>query len=68
VLNQYSIVLFNFEAVGVDFLDSQALQEQPIEVVTAFGPGPRPKPHTPVSYEPDTKLAPQSKEISIGFY
>jgi hypothetical protein len=61
-------VLFNFEAAGVDFPDSQILQEQPIEIATAFAPGPRPKAHTPAVYEPDTKIAPQSKEFSIGFY
>ncbi|KIM40546.1 hypothetical protein M413DRAFT_11437 [Hebeloma cylindrosporum] len=64
----FASLLFAFETAGVGFPNNQVVQEQRIEITTAFAPGPRPHSHTPAVYEPDTKLAPQSKEFSIGFY
>jgi len=44
---QYSIVLFPFDAVGFDPLDSHPLIEQPVEMTTRYGLGPRPKRFAP---------------------
>jgi len=65
VFLQYSVVLFNFRAHGLEFPETPFLQEQRIEIATTFAPGLLPKAHTPAVYDPD----PQSKEsFSIGFY
>jgi len=48
------------------------LLEQPITVVTAFAPGPRPKASTPAVHEPDADMSAAELqtdgEFSFGFY
>jgi hypothetical protein len=44
---QYSVVLFPFDAVGFDPVDSHPLIEQPVEMTTRYGLGPRPKSFAP---------------------
>jgi len=52
--SQYSVVLFPFDAVGFEPVDSHSLLEQPVEITTLYGPGPRPKRFAPPGYESET--------------
>lgn len=52
--SQYSIVLFPFDAVGVDCSENpEDLIEQPVDIVTAYAPGARPRMLAPPGYEAD---------------
>ena len=44
---QYSVVLYPFDAVGFEPVDSHPLIEQPVEMTTLYGLGPRPKSFAP---------------------
>ena len=48
---QYSVVLFSFDSPGLDFGNAKTLLEQPVDIVTAFAPGPRARIHAPPGYE-----------------
>ena len=52
---QYWVVLFPFDAVGFDPLDSHPLIEQPVEMTTLYGSGPRPTRFAPPGYELETR-------------
>jgi hypothetical protein len=53
--SQYFVVLFPFDAVGFDPADSHPLIEQPVEMTTLYGSGPRPKRFAPPGYESETR-------------
>ncbi|PPQ98586.1 hypothetical protein CVT26_013769 [Gymnopilus dilepis] len=71
---EYSVIFLPFSSPGfnTNLKPSHVLLEQPITVVTAFAPGPRPKASTPAVYEPDAdKSAAELQtdgEFSFGFY
>lgn len=48
---QYSVVLFPFNAVGVELEGTDALLEERVDIVTIYAPGPRPKRLAPPGYE-----------------
>ncbi|KAF8968091.1 hypothetical protein BDZ97DRAFT_1916318 [Flammula alnicola] len=50
---EYSVVLFPFDAAGIELLDSDPLLEQPVDIVTAYAPGPRSRMFAPPGYESD---------------
>ena len=49
---QYSVVLFSFDSPGLDFKgNAEILLEQPVDIVTAFAPGPRARMYAHPGYE-----------------
>ena len=48
---QYSVVLFSFDSPGLDLGNAEFLLEQPVDIVTAFAPGPRARMYAPPGYE-----------------
>jgi hypothetical protein len=48
---QYSVVLFSFDSPGLEFGSEETLLEQPVDIVTAFASGPRPRMSAPPGYE-----------------
>ncbi|KAF8908137.1 hypothetical protein CPB84DRAFT_1822211 [Gymnopilus junonius] len=75
---EYSVVLLPFDSPGFkpvgreDHVKDHVLLEQPITIVTAYAPGPRPRATTPANYEPDAKRKADELqtdgEFSRGFY
>jgi hypothetical protein len=65
-------MLYDFDAVALQFKEKKFLQEVPIEICTFFGPGPHPKAITPHNTEPDVGygklIVPYMNEYSKGFY
>ncbi|KAF9563246.1 hypothetical protein CPC08DRAFT_686837 [Agrocybe pediades] len=55
---EYSAVLFPFDSPGIVLDKTEQIIEQPVEVVTAYAPGPRPRMSAPPGYE-DTAVVPQ---------
>ncbi|KAJ3564407.1 hypothetical protein NP233_g8318 [Leucocoprinus birnbaumii] len=52
---QYSVVLFPFDTLAFEMVTTASLVEQPVEIVTGYAPGPRPRMYAPPDYEsPDT--------------
>ncbi|KAF8905076.1 hypothetical protein CPB84DRAFT_1772347 [Gymnopilus junonius] len=48
---EYSVVLSSFDVAGFEPLDKQHLVEYPVDVVTCFASGPRPRRYAPPGYE-----------------
>lgn len=49
---QYSVILFPFDVTpGLDLGNAVTLLEQPVDIVTAFAPGPRARMNVPPRYE-----------------
>jgi len=44
-------VLFSFDSPGLDLGNAEFLLEQPVDIVTAFAPGPRARMYAPPGYE-----------------
>ena len=44
-------MLFSFDSPGLDLGNEQILLEQPVDIVTAFAPGPRARMYAPPGYE-----------------
>ncbi|KAF5326885.1 hypothetical protein D9619_004143 [Psilocybe cf. subviscida] len=69
---EYSIVLFQFDAVGVDCSESpEDLIEQPVDIVTAYAPGARPRMLAPPGYEADIAVQQVTQVVSVermGFF
>jgi len=57
---EYSVVLFPFDTAGFEGSEDEQLLEEPVEVVTAFAPGPRPTMSAPPGYESDALLMQQA--------
>ncbi|KAF9453505.1 hypothetical protein P691DRAFT_771474 [Macrolepiota fuliginosa MF-IS2] len=52
---EYSVVLFPFDTPDFEVVDTAPLIKQPVEIVTGYAPGPRPRMYAPPEYEsPDT--------------
>ena len=48
---QYSVILFPFDSPGLNLGNAVTLLEQPVDIVTAFAPGPRARMNAPPGYE-----------------
>jgi len=48
---EYAVVLFPFDIIGYESTSNEPLFEKPVEIVTAFGNGPRPMSFAPPEYE-----------------
>ncbi|KAF8896104.1 hypothetical protein BD779DRAFT_1667956 [Infundibulicybe gibba] len=48
---EYSVVLFPFDIAAFESADTEPLLVQPVEIMTTFAPGPRPRMYTPPGYE-----------------
>lgn len=44
-------MLLSFQAPGFETNEAKALVEQPVEIVTSYASGPRPKKYAPPGYE-----------------
>ncbi|KAF9048580.1 hypothetical protein BJ165DRAFT_1343134 [Panaeolus papilionaceus] len=53
---EYSVVLFPFDVAGFESFANEALQEQPVDIVTAYAAGPRPRMLIPPGYDNDESL------------
>ncbi|KAF9528462.1 hypothetical protein CPB83DRAFT_894250 [Crepidotus variabilis] len=53
---KYSVVLLPFEVAGFDPETSIPLIKKPVEIVTAFAPGPRPRMSAPPGYKIETTM------------
>ncbi|KAF9533876.1 hypothetical protein CPB83DRAFT_804836 [Crepidotus variabilis] len=62
---EYSVVLFPFDAAGFEGLSSDQLAEQPVEIVTAYAAGPRPRMNAPPGYDTDTALQPGAPGLNV---
>ncbi|KAH9481313.1 hypothetical protein JR316_0005835 [Psilocybe cubensis] len=51
---EYSVVLFPFKSAGFEASDNGPLQTYPVEIVTSFAHGPRPRKYAPPGYDADT--------------
>ena len=60
---QYSVVLFPLKTAGFETDSKSILAEEPVEIVTAFAPGPRPRSHAPPGYETEIAMLPSGPEI-----
>lgn len=50
------MILFPFDTAGIEMTGSDALIEVPVEIVTAYAPGPRPRMLAPPGYESDVPV------------
>ncbi|KJA20578.1 hypothetical protein HYPSUDRAFT_216949 [Hypholoma sublateritium FD-334 SS-4] len=68
----YSVMLYDFSAIGLEFQEQKFLQEFPIEICTFYAPGPRPKSIMPHDCSPDVPfgkfIVPDMEAFSKGFY
>lgn len=65
---QYSIVLFPFDAVGVELEESEPLIEVPVNIVTSYAPGPRPRMFAPPGYESDIPAQQVTNNVVLDGY
>jgi hypothetical protein len=64
---QYSVVLFPFDAVGVDFSEGpEDVVEQPVDIVTAYASGARPRMLAPPGYEADIAVQQVTNVLSVA--
>lgn len=58
---KYSVVLFPFDTVNFEAMDTGPLVEQPVEIMTGYAPGPRPRMYAPPEYESPDSIAVDSR-------
>ncbi|KAF9475101.1 hypothetical protein BDN70DRAFT_996645 [Pholiota conissans] len=63
---EYSVVLFPFDAVGIELAETDPLIEVPVDIVTAFARGPRPRMLAPPGYESDIPVHSVSNVVSYA--
>ena len=64
-------MLFSFDSPGLDSGNAETLLEQPVDLVTAFAPGPRARMYAPPGYEseiPVQEVANVRSMANLGFF
>ena len=64
-------MLFSFDSPGLDSRNAETLLEQPVDIVTAFAPGPRARMYAPPGYEseiPVQEVANVRSMANLGFF
>ncbi|KAF7424449.1 hypothetical protein PC9H_009756 [Pleurotus ostreatus] len=69
---EYAVVLFSFDAPAFTSTGPDTLLIQPVEVATAYAPGPRPRIYSPPNYQPPVPVNPfyqaMPTEASLGSF
>ena len=66
-------MLFSFDSPGLDLGKAEFLLEQPVDIVTAFAPGPRARMYAPPGYESEIPVqgpvgyVPSSSALGLGW-
>ncbi|KDR78971.1 hypothetical protein GALMADRAFT_244680 [Galerina marginata CBS 339.88] len=66
----YSVVLFPFDSPGFISKETEPLIEHPVDIVTCYAPGPRPRMFAPPGYESDSAIvaAPNTFTLNMEFF